>query len=94
MVLVEAGLMGRPVVASKIGGVTDIVRHQENGLLVPPGNAEALAEAIATILSDRDSAKAMGLAGDRIARQYLEGRDSAIEQVREAILYQSRTEAA
>jgi glycosyltransferase involved in cell wall biosynthesis len=93
MVLVEAGLMGRPVIASEIGGVTDVVRQQENGLLVPPGNTEALADAIANVLSDRDSARAMGLAGDRIARQYLAGRDSAVEQVRQAILYQLDTEA-
>lgn len=85
MVLVEAGLMGRPVVASKIGGITDVVRHRENGLLVPPGDRDALAEAIAAVLHDRKKARSMGLAGNKIARQYLEGRDVTVERVHHTI---------
>lgn len=81
MVLVEAGLMGRPVVASEIGGVPDIVRHQENGLLVPPGSSEALASAIAEMLQDREKARSMGLAGNRLARQYIEGWNEAVARV-------------
>jgi len=46
MVLLEAGLMGRPVIASDIGGIKDVVRHGENGLLVPPGDIISLTTAI------------------------------------------------
>lgn len=85
MVLIEAGLMGRPVVASDIGGIRDVVRHGENGLLVPPGDARALAEAIMTVLKDRRLASRMGHAGRRIASEYLKGRNQALERVRQAI---------
>ena len=46
VVLLEALEFGLPVIASDIGGIPDIVRHRETGLLVPPGDAAALAGAI------------------------------------------------
>jgi glycosyltransferase involved in cell wall biosynthesis len=51
-VLVEAFCRGRPVVASRVGGIVDLVRDGENGLLVPPQNSPALAEALMQLLSD------------------------------------------
>jgi len=51
-VLSEAGLMGRPVVGSNIGGIKDLIQHGENGLLVPPGNAPALARAVVILAKD------------------------------------------
>jgi glycosyltransferase involved in cell wall biosynthesis len=86
MVLVEAGLMGRPVIGSDLGGIRDIIQHGHNGLLVPPGNSKALAEAILTILTNRNLAQQMGLANLEIARKYLSQRDEALEQVHRAIL--------
>lgn len=86
MVFVEAGLMGRPVVASDRGGIRDVIRHGTNGLLVPPGNAVALADAIVKVLKDRHLARSMGLAGNRIARDYLERREEAVEYSRKTIL--------
>jgi len=53
LVLVEALLCGAPVIATDYGGVTDIVRDQETGLLVPAGDSIALAEAIQRLLEDR-----------------------------------------
>ena len=85
MVLVEAGLMGRPVVASDIGGIRDIVRHGENGFLVPPGDPKALANAIVSVLKDRDLARRMGIAGRRIAQEYLAGREETIKRVQQRI---------
>ncbi|BAY61776.1 group 1 glycosyl transferase [Calothrix brevissima NIES-22] len=46
--------MGIPVIASDIGGLSEIVRHQKDGFLVPPGDVPALADAIITLLSDRN----------------------------------------
>jgi glycosyltransferase involved in cell wall biosynthesis len=65
--LVEAGAACRPVVATAVGGVPDLVAHGVNGLLVPSGDAEALACAIETVLADRDLAARLGGEGRRIA---------------------------
>lgn len=50
--VVEALAVGCPVVATAVGGVPEIVRDGENGLLVPPGDAAALADALARVFSD------------------------------------------
>ena len=49
VVLLEAMSCGKPVIASGIGGITDIVADRKNGLLVPPADAEALGRAIKTL---------------------------------------------
>jgi glycosyltransferase involved in cell wall biosynthesis len=49
----EAFCRGRPVVASRAGGIPDIVEHGVNGLLVPPGDTHALADALVRVLGDR-----------------------------------------
>ena len=46
--------MGTPVIASHVGGLSEIVRHEEDGLLVPPKDPQALADAVVRLLSDRD----------------------------------------
>lgn len=51
-VLHEAGLAGLPIVATNVGGITDVITDHETGLLVPPNNNPALARALASILSD------------------------------------------
>jgi glycosyltransferase involved in cell wall biosynthesis len=49
---VEALAVGTPVVATAVGGVPEVVHDGENGLLVPPGDPEALREALARVLGD------------------------------------------
>jgi glycosyltransferase involved in cell wall biosynthesis len=46
--------MGTPVIASNIGGLAEVIRHDVDGLLVPPKDVRALADAIVKLLSDRD----------------------------------------
>ena len=71
MVVVEAMLAGRPVVASSIGGLTDMIVHGITGLLVPPGNDEALADAIATLWQDFDRCVRMGNAArEHVRREF------------------------
>jgi glycosyltransferase involved in cell wall biosynthesis len=65
----EAQLAGRPVVASAVQGLREIVTHGETGLLVPPDDAPALAAAIAAILDDPKRATAIALAGQVSARR-------------------------
>lgn len=62
-VAMEAMSMARPVVASRIGGLPDIVAHDETGLLVPPDDPAALHEALARLLDDEPMRLRMGQAG-------------------------------
>lgn len=70
IVLLEAMAAGLPVVASQIVGYRDVVTDGQEGLLVPPRDASAVAEAVCRILQDRALAVAMGAAGMETAAQY------------------------
>jgi glycosyltransferase involved in cell wall biosynthesis len=69
-VAVEAMLAERPVVASDVGGLRDIVAHAETGLRVPPRDPAALAEAIDRLLDDPALRGRLGLAGRERAARY------------------------
>jgi len=56
-VVIEAGACGVPVVATRIGGLVDIIEHEKEGLLAPPDDPRILAEAIIRLLKDRALAK-------------------------------------
>ncbi|MBE0432952.1 glycosyltransferase family 4 protein [candidate division WOR-3 bacterium] len=62
VVLLEAMSCGKPVIASGVGGITDIVVDQRNGLLVPPADADALARAIMTLVKNDRLRREMGRA--------------------------------
>jgi glycosyltransferase involved in cell wall biosynthesis len=69
--MVEALLMEKAVVASDVGGLPDTVRHGETGLLVPPANPLALAEAVTELLADPSRRHELGRRGrDRCLRQF------------------------
>jgi glycosyltransferase involved in cell wall biosynthesis len=69
VVLLEAMNYSVPVVASDIGGITDIVQHERTGLLVPPGDETALAAALTRLLTDRVLSNTLGTAGLRALRE-------------------------
>jgi len=56
-VIVEAFCRARPVVASRVGGIPDLVQDDMNGLLVEPGDPDALADALMRVLTDRSLAE-------------------------------------
>jgi glycosyltransferase involved in cell wall biosynthesis len=81
-VVLEAGAAGLPVVATRVGGVTECVADGETGLLVEPGDADALHAALHSLLADPPAARRQGETGrrrveesfclDRVAERYAE----------------------
>ena len=66
-VLLEAGSVGRPVVATDVRGCREVVRNDVNGLLVPARDSTALAQAIARLLASAPLRSRLGQAGRRLA---------------------------
>jgi glycosyltransferase involved in cell wall biosynthesis len=58
--VLEAGCASLPVVATRVGGIPEIIPDDSYGLLVPPENPIALAEAMKSLVEDRESARSMG----------------------------------
>ena len=86
-VAMEAMAMGRPVIASRIGGLSDIVADGESGILVPPGDVEALSAAIQSLLADPARRKRMGMAAkQRIVQFQAQTVVPRIEQVYRELL--------
>src|SRR5215212_7953633 len=69
-VLLEAMQAGLPIVASKTGGIPDVIEDGVNGLLVPPGNPGALARAIDRLLADRDLVRRLSEEARQRAKHY------------------------
>jgi len=78
-VLVEAMAAGLPIVASRVGGIPDLVKDGKNGLLVPPADVSALEKAISALLENKEKRKRMGEAGTKICRQY--SAEAMVEQI-------------
>ncbi|HUZ81067.1 MAG TPA: glycosyltransferase [Gaiellaceae bacterium] len=68
LVVLEAMAQGKPVVATAVGGTPELVLDGETGLLVPPGDVEALTLALADVLGDADRARRLGEAARERAR--------------------------
>ena len=66
--LIEAGMAGLPVVAYAVGGVSEVVEHGVTGLLVPPGDIEALTDALLQLVKDGAARRAMGRAAQQRCR--------------------------
>lgn len=67
--VLESMSHGLPVVATRVGGNPEVVRHGETGFLVPPADPEALARALVRILKNGSARLAMGREGRRTARE-------------------------
>ena len=63
LVALQAAHMARPLVGFGVGGLVEAVVNGETGVLVPPGNVEALADALVNTLADADRARTLGAAG-------------------------------
>lgn len=60
LAVVEAAAAGLPIVASEVGGIPEIITHEHDGVLVPPGDPDALAAAIQRLLDDPKQARRLG----------------------------------
>ena len=65
--IIEAMALCKPVIASRVGGIVEIVHDGETGLLVPPGDPGALAQAIINLLRDPQARERMGRQGRQVA---------------------------
>jgi len=79
-VVIEAAVMGVPAVVTNVKGNREVVEHGRNGLLVPLGDIQTLADAIIELLTDHEKAKRMGKEGYRMARERYDER-RVFEQV-------------
>jgi len=87
----QAMASGLPVVASRAAALPEIVRHGQNGLLVPPGDAAAMGEAMRTILSRPDVAITMGQHGSGLAQAHAEQRTFDLyEQLYERVIAEAQ----
>ncbi len=86
-VAMEAMSMGRPIIASRIGGLSDIVVDGETGFLVPPGDPHELRKAIQCLLDDPVRRERMGkMAKQRVVEFQAKSVVSRIEQVYQELL--------
>jgi glycosyltransferase involved in cell wall biosynthesis len=58
--ILEAMAAGKPIIASNIGGIGEIIRHGETGILIEPNNTDALVKSIIFLIENEDIAKSMG----------------------------------
>jgi glycosyltransferase involved in cell wall biosynthesis len=87
LVLLEAGLLGVPIVASSVGGIPEVVLEGQTGRLVPPEDERALADAIAAAVRERDESRRLGDAmRERVLKQF--SWDAAFEKYRAVALGQ------
>ena len=82
LVALEAMSAGRPVIASRIGGLPDVIRDEKDGILVEPGDVDALRAALARVLGESAVRSRLGKAAKRRAATF--AADRIVPQVEEA----------
>ena len=76
----QALAMEKAVVATDVGGVPELIKHNQTGLLVPPADSKALARVILELLEDREKAKRMGENGRRLVEEKF-SQETMIERI-------------
>ena len=71
LTLIEASMHGKPLIGTRHGGIPEVVRDGENGLLVPPSDPAALSQALLKIIENKPLARMMGETGYRLAKSTL-----------------------
>lgn len=78
--MLEAMALGKPVVATKVGGIPEIIEHQKSGLLINPNDPAGLSDAIAYMLENQEESKRMGVEGLKIISERFK-REMVVEMV-------------
>jgi len=95
LVGIEAMSVGRPVIASRVGGIPEWLDDGETGFLVDPGNPEQIAEKVIQLLSNRELLKQMGKNARKKAEQFsIEKHADKIEKVYEELIEKHRSKEA
>lgn len=68
MVILEALAAGKAVIASEVGAIPDVIRHGATGMLVPAGDADALADALCLLIEDEGVRRRLGQSGRELVR--------------------------
>lgn len=84
-VVIEAGLRGRPLVGSRVGGIPDVAVDGETALLVEPGDAAALAEALIRVLTDDDLPRRLGEIAHISAQEWLVSPEEYARRLRDLV---------
>jgi glycosyltransferase involved in cell wall biosynthesis len=89
--LLQAQAMARPVVGTNVGGIPEVISHEETGLLVPPRDIRALTQAMGRLMADQDYRRGLGRRGREVVVEKfsMEQMAAEIEAVYE-VLRQSR----
>ncbi len=91
LVFLEAMAAGLPIIATNMGGHTDFLRAEQNALLVPPGNAAALASAVRRLISDQELRESIGKRNrQQVASYYLANTARVFERVLMAAVHYDR----
>jgi glycosyltransferase involved in cell wall biosynthesis len=69
VMMLEAMALGRPVIASGVGGVLSVIEDNITGLIVPPSDSRSLADRIIELLNDRERARTIAAAGQQMIRE-------------------------
>jgi glycosyltransferase involved in cell wall biosynthesis len=85
-VVVEALCRGRPVIASRVGGIPDLVRDGVNGILVEPGDTHALADALLRVLRDHELAELLAAGARESVEPWLASPEEYATRLHEAVV--------
>lgn len=70
LTILEANACGKPVIGSTVGGIPDVIRHESNGLLIPPNSPGDLSKAIARLVEEEGLRREMGRNARRFAEEH------------------------
>ncbi len=92
-IIIEAMACSKPVIATNVGGIPEIIENGKNGLLVPPADAKSIADAAIKLLSDRSFADMIAMAGRHTAEHQFNAKDQVnkIEAIMEKLLLRHRS---